>query len=226
MIKLNSSLSFCKSILFTLTFSGTSLFAQHNENTNHKREESVITAYNVPFSYSLDTYTDWEIKNNNGELLNSGSGSIAKLFSKPGTYILYIHEKHNHNSTSSCDHVQYPSKVNITVSPLKLLFDFSTIKFSKNIQDSQSREGIVVTVNAMYNSYESKAAVYNHGFTTAGVGTSVRGKLKGGKTILKEGVNTLEFLLEGFITKGNNIMLDFKDINGQVQSYTLTEKIK
>lgn len=224
MIKLIPSLAFCKSMLLMLIFSETSLFAQHNENTNNKREESIITTYSSPFSYTLDSSTDWEIKNNSGELLSSGSNNIAEVFSKPGDYTLYIHEKHIHDTTSSCDHAHYPSKVNITVSPSKMLFDFSSIKFSKNIKDSQSQEGVVLTVNAIYNSYNNKTAVYNHGFTTAGVGTSLKGKLKGGKVVLKEGVNKLEFLLEGFTTKGNNIMIDFKDINGQVQSYTLTEK--
>lgn len=224
MIKQISSLALCKSIVLMLLLSVSTVFAQHNENTNNKREESVILSYGVPFSYSLDTYTGWDIKNNAGGVLSSGSGNINEVFSKPGNYVLYIHEKHNDDSKSSCDHDQYPSKVTIKVSPSKMVFDFSSLEFSKKIIGGQSTEGIIVTVNAMYSSYDNTSAVYDYGFTTAGVGTSLSGRLNNGKVLLKNGVNKLEFSLEGLTTKGNNIMIEFKDINDQVQPYTLIEK--
>ena len=224
MIKQISSLAFCKSMILMLLLSISSVFAQHNENTNNKREESVTLSYGLPFSYSLDTYTGWDIKNDAGDVLNSGSGNINEVFSKPGNYSVYIHEKHNHDSKSSCDHDQYPSKISIKVSPLKLVFDFSSIQFSKKIKGGQSTEGIILTVNAVYSSYNNISADYHYGFTTAGVGTSLSGRLNKDKVLLKNGVNKLEFSLEGFTTKGNNITIEFKDINDQVQHYTLIEK--
>ncbi|MCD1116708.1 hypothetical protein [Chryseobacterium turcicum] len=224
MIKQISSLALCKSIVLMLLLSVSTVFAQHSENTNNKREESVILSYGIPFSYSLDTYTGWDIKNNAGGVLSSGYGNINEVFSKPGNYVLYIQEKHNDDSKSSCDHDQYPSKVTIRVSPSKMVFDFSSLEFSKKIVGGQSTEGIIVTVNAMYSSYDNTSAVYDYGFTTAGVGTSLLGRLNNGKVLLKNGVNKLEFSLEGLTTKGNNIMIEFKDINDQVQPYTLIEK--
>ncbi|OBW39511.1 hypothetical protein AB670_04173 [Chryseobacterium sp. MOF25P] len=224
MIKQISSLAFCKSMILTLFLSVSSVFAQHNENTNNKREESVTLSYGLPFSYSLDTYTGWDIKNDAGDVLSSGSGNINEVFSKPGNYSVSIHEKHNHDSKSSCDHDQYPSKISVKVSPLKMVFDFSSIQFSKKIEGGQPAEGIMVTVNAVYSSYNNTSADYHHGFTTAGVGTSLSGRLNKDIVSLKNGVNKLEFSLEGSTTKGNNIMIEFKDINDQVQPYTLTEK--
>lgn len=224
MIKQISSLAFCKSMILTLFLSVSSVLAQHNENTNNKREESVTLSYGLPFSYSLDTYTGWDIKNDAGDVLSSGSGNINEVFSKPGNYSVSIHEKHNHDSKSSCDHDQYPSKISVKVSPLKMVFDFSSIQFSKKIEGGQPAEGIMVTVNAVYSSYNNTSADYHHGFTTAGVGTSLSGRLNKDKVSLKNGVNKLEFSLEGSTTKGNNIMIEFKDINDQVQPYTLTEK--
>ncbi|MCD0456863.1 hypothetical protein LPB85_15555 [Chryseobacterium sp. LC2016-27] len=226
MIKQISSLASCRSMILMLFLSVSSLFAQHNENTNNKREETVILSYGLPFSYSLDTYTGWDIKTNAGGVFSSGLGDIKEVFYKPGNYTLYIHEKHDHDSKSSCDHDQYPSKVSITVSPLKMVFDFSSIRFSKKIEGAQSTQGIVVSINAIYSSYDNTSAVYDHGFTTAGVGTSLLGRLNNGKVLLKNGVNKLEFLLEGSTTKGNNIMMEFKDINDQVQSYTLIDETK
>ncbi|MEG1589805.1 hypothetical protein [Chryseobacterium sp.] len=211
-------------MILTLFLSVSSVFAQHNENTNNKREESITLSYGLPFSYSLDTYTGWDIKNDAGDVLSSGSGNINEVFSKPGNYGVSIHEKHNHDSKSSCDHDQYPSKITVKVSPLKMVFDFSSIQFSKKIEGGQPTEGIMVTVNAVYSSYNNISADYHHGFTTAGVGTSLSGRLNKDKVSLKNGINKLEFSLEGSTTKGNNIMIEFKDINDQVQPYTLTEK--
>lgn len=225
MINKNSSLVFYKAMFATLIMSCTFIFAQNHENTSVTRtEETVTTAYNVPFTYSFDPSTDWEIKNSNGELVSSGSGNLTQVFNKPGNYFLNITEKHKHDSNTSCEHAQYPSKVTIKVSSAKMVFDFSTIHFSKKIENSQSVKDIVLKIDATYQSFDNPTAVYHYGFTTAGVGTSLKGKLKGGKVLLKNGINTLEFLLEGNFTKDNNIMIDFKDINEQVQSYTLIGK--
>jgi hypothetical protein len=67
---------------------------------------------------------------------------------------------------------------------------------------------------------------YTQGFNTAGVRTSVVGKLKNGQKRLQNGINTLEFNLEGQATKNTYIMFDFVDINGNVQSYGFTNKIQ
>jgi len=46
------------------------------------------------------------------------------------------------------------------------------------------------------------------------------------KKRLQNGINTLEFNLEGQATKNTYIMFDFVDINGNVQSYGFTNKIQ
>jgi len=204
---------------------GGSISAQ-NHTTDSKKQEAVTTAYNTPFSYSLDDSADWQLKNDKGEILNAGSGNISNIqFGTPGTYHLFINEKHKHVE-GVCEHNQYPAQIDVTVSPDKMVFDFSTIKFSKNIMDGQSLNDVVMTVDVVYSSLQNKTFVYTDMMRTAGVGTSIIGKLKNGKTVLKPGLNKLEFLLSGASSKGNNIMLDFRDTNGQVHSYTLTQKIK
>jgi len=84
----------------------------------------------------------------------------------------------------------------------------------------------LVTVNVDFDSYDKQVASYNRDFLTAGVGTTITGKLKNGEITLKPGKNTLEFVLDGIATTGNYIMIDFIDINGVVQSYGLTQKIQ
>lgn len=218
------SLIFFRLVLTMMLIGGT--ISAQSHAIDSKEQEAVIVSYNTPFSYLLDDSAEWQIKNNNGEILKTGSGNISNIqFSVPGKYHLFINEKHNH-IVGGCEHNQYPSQIDIMVSPDKITFDFTTIKFSKNIMDGQSLNDVLMTVDAVYSSYQNKTFVYTDTLKTAGVGTSIIGKLKNGKAVLKPGLNKLEFLLNGTSSKGNNIMLDFRDTNGQVHSYTLTLKIK
>lgn len=201
------------------------LFAQSKNIAENDREENISVAYNTPFSYTLDNNVSWEIKNN-GKLIHKGMGDINnQVFDKPGSYTLYIKENHNH-TPNSCDHSHFPSKLNIEVSPMKMVFDLSSVKFSENIIGGKSAKGITVKLNADYSSYDNKTATYAGSLKTFGVGSTITGKLKNGGTTLKPGTNILEFALEGETVSGNYIAIDFMDINGQVQSYSLTKKIQ
>lgn len=205
---------------FAQNISGFSQFAQHIQ------EESLVISFNSPFSYTLPENISWELKDENGSLILSNKGEISgHVFSKPGSYTLYIHEERNHD-TNSCEHAHFPERVRIEVKPVKLYFDFSTIQFSKEITGNQPANGITVKVNVNFTSYDNSTAVYNQGLTSFGVGSTVSGKLKNGETILKPGANTLEFILEGQAEAGNNIQLNFTDFNGEVQPYTLTPKTR
>lgn len=207
-------------LAFTVVFlNSTPTFAQHNAPI----EQNVLVPYNTAFSYDLANSTSWELTTSTGQVLKNGTGSIEnEVFNEPGNYVLQIHAIHNPNS---CDD-STPEKLNIKATAMKMEFDFSTVKFSKNIKGGQSVKGIVVSINAMYSSYENSVVTYTNGFKTAGVGTSIFGKLKNGQLTLQQGVNTLEFVLDGQATTGNYIMFDFVDINGDVQSYGLTQIIQ
>lgn len=205
-----------------MVLSGSPLFAQDNS----QREENLVVVFNSPFSYTLGENVSWELKDGNGSLILSSTGNVSgHVFSTPGSYTLHIHEDSDHD-TGSCEHAHYPEKVNISVSPVKLEFDFSTIQFSKDITGGQPANGITVRVDVNYSSYDNSTAVYNQGFGSFGVGSTITGKLKNNETLLTPGVNTIEFVLEGQAETGNNIQLNFTDFNGEVQPYTLTPKMQ
>lgn len=208
--------------LFAQRISGPAMFVQHNS----PQEEDVVVAFNSPFSYPLPENVSWELKDENGLLILGSNGNISgHVFSKPGSYTLHIHEERNHD-TNACDHTHFPEKVIIEVKPVRVDFDFSTIKFSKEITGNQPSNGITISVNVNFKSYDNSTAVYNQGLTSFGVGSTITGKLKNEEVILKPGVNTLEFILEGQAEAGNNIQLNFTDFNREVQPYTLTPKIQ
>lgn len=161
------------------------------------------------------------------EVIASGSGDdLAKyVFKKPGMYQVDINENIIHDS-NSCNHKHFPEKMLVEVSPLKMDFDFKSVKLSRNIIGGQSVNGTILSVDVRFSSYDNSDSFYTQGFNTAGVRTSVVGKLKNGQKRLQNGINTLEFNLEGQATKNTYIMFDFVDINGNVQSYGFTNKIQ
>lgn len=208
--------------ILMIFLSGFPVFAQENG----QQEERQVLAFSSPFSYALGENVNWELKDENGSLILSGQGDLSRhVFGKPGNYTLHIHEDRDHD-TGSCEHAHFPEKVKIIVKPAKVDFDFSTIRFSKDITGGQSANGIIVSVNVNYSSYDNSTAVYNQGFGSFGVGSTLTGKLKSQETVLKPGVNTIEFILEGQAEEGNAIQLNFTDFNGEVQPYTLTPKTR
>lgn len=209
-----------------ILFSGNLALAQKASDTENKWVENIVIPYNTPFSYSLSSDVSWELKNDKGKTVQKGTGNLAdQIFKTPGNYTLYIKESIVH-APNSCDHNHFPEKVNISVSPLKMVFDLSSVKFSDNITGGKSAKGITVSVNADYSSYDNKTATYAGSFETFGVGSTITGKLKNGEVTLKPGINTLEFQLDGQAEKGNYIQINLVDINGQVQPYGLTQKIQ
>ena len=225
MKKCYSNFIVSKLLLFALFFTTGVVLAQRGVRHEIEKNHDVMVSCNMPFSYLLSPDVDWELTSATGNLIKKGKGDfVNEAFPVPGNYFLSIQKTHNDNE-ESCDHDQYPSKLNITVSHNKMEFDWSTLKFSKNIIGGQSTKGIKVTVSVLYSSVENRNAVYEHGFKTAGVNTSIVGVLKEKKIILKPGVNKIDFLLDGVAESGNYIMLDFKDLNGKVHSYTLNQKI-
>ncbi len=205
-----------------MLLSGFPLMAQENGHG----EESLVLAFDSPFSYTLREDVSWELKDESGSVILSRRGDVSRhIFSRPGTYTLHIHEDRDHD-TGSCEHAHFPEKVKIEVKPAKVDFDFSTLRFSKDIIGGQPANGITVTVSVNYSSYDNSTAIYNLGFGSFGVGSTITGKLKNNEVILKSGVNTIEFIVEGQAEAGNNIQLNFTDFNGDVQPYLLTPKMQ
>lgn len=212
-------------LMFTVVFINSSVvYSQSTIQSEKAATYDILVPYNVPFNFKLESNATWELKNAEGQLIHSGKGSLENnVFSIPGDYVLHIQTVFDPNL---CDSDQSPKKINIKASAMKMVFDFESVTFSKKIVGGQATDGITVRVNVDYSSLENNSAIYTYGFVTAGVDTTVVGKLKNGQVTLQQGMNTLEFELEGQATAGNYIMFDFVDVNGEVQSYGLTQKIE
>ena len=207
---------------FLLVLFSSSLIAQ----VYSQQDETLVVAFKTPFSYALDENVSWVIKNDMGVTLFSGNKEVSNLvFEIPGNYTLDIHDKRKHETTV-CEHIHFPEKVTIEVMPAKLDFDLNSIKFSKEIAGNQSAKGITLSLNVNLESYDKSDVKYSKSLSSFGVGSTISGKVKDGEVILKPGINKLEFVLEGQAEAGNNIQLNFVDLNGEVQPFTLTPKIQ
>ncbi len=206
-------------VVFVLSLSSNFLLAQ-----NKGLVENIVIAYDTPFSYALNEEVSWDLQGTDGVATSSGMGNINEAFSKPGIYTIHINENHAHSS-NSCDHSHGPEKLSITVTSEKVKFDFSSIHFSQEIRGGYAANGIVLSINAIYTSYDNTPGVYNQDITSFGVGSTISGKLKNGAVTMNPGNNIIEFVLDGQSSRGDNVQLNFTDFLGEVQPYSLTPKL-
>jgi len=186
--------------------------------------KQIMVSYGSPFSFSLGDNVTWEIKDEGGIVIFNGQGNVlVPGFEVPGHYKMTIHDNHTHDP-GLCEHDHYPAEVDIEVKSAKLVFDLNTIKFSNEIRGNQSLNGIHLSVDVNFESYNGSIVKYDYGITSFGVGSSISGTLKSGEVMLTPGKNRLEFVLEGSAESGNNIQLNFVDLNGEVQPFILTPK--
>lgn len=200
------------------------------ENFHGVHEERMQIAFGdriEDFGGEISNQVTWTVfYTNENKQIASGRGTALTrvVYEKPGTYLVEINENLAYDP-NTCNHNHLPEKLIVEVSPLKMEFDFKSVKISRNIIGGQSVSGTALSVEVYFSTYDNSDAVYAQSFTTAGVGTSVAGKLKNGQATLQQGINILEFQLEGQATRGTYIMIDFIDINGVTQSYSLANKI-
>lgn len=143
------------------------------------------------------------------------------IFDKPGTYEIIFSENVELDK-GKCNHPPFQEKMIIKVNFHKMIFDFSTIKFSENIVGGKALRNIEVSVELDFKSYNHKfehTVFSNARFIGAGVGVSIIGRSVNDKISLTSGRQKMIYLLNGIASKETYIMLDFFDINGQVQSY-------
>ena len=194
--------------------------------SNGEHIENQKIAFGETFSYKLDDNTSWKIINSETfAVLNSGVGSIEKItFSTPGNFEIEISEV---ISANDCKNGHFPHKIMIEVSPIKMIFDFNSIKFIHDIVGGQSQYGNEISIDVYIESFNNEKVVFNDGkVISAGVGVNIDGTLKSNGTVLKQGVNHLVYILKGQATRDTYIMFDFLDINNQTVSYTYPTIIK
>jgi hypothetical protein len=189
--------------------------------------ESKLIATNLGMNVQEDF--DWNIINlEDKALVSKGSGAsiFQYIFSNPGNYQVTLEHNAKHIA-NGCDHGHDPIKVNFSVSPVRMIFDFSKIKFSSKIEKGKSVNGIKVTVPIMVTSVNQQTFRFSpKEVLVTGIGCNITATSMQTEIELKEGENILTYNLKGIANEEAFLMFDFVDANNNVQSYSQTEPIK
>jgi hypothetical protein len=205
-----------------------SLQRANNEQLNLKDPEPLQTisfGESIKFN-KIDSSASWTISSVEfGISIDlKGSEINSYIFEKPGTYQISFSEA-NH-SKDSCNHSSIPELFFVKVAPTKMVFDFSTLSFNKKLEAGVNLVNTEMTVDVLVKTFDNKQVVFeNAQMISAGIGTTIVGKLSKTAIALQPGTNKLTYTLSGSATKDTYIMFDFFDINNQVQSYYFPTKL-
>lgn len=217
-------------ILATLLF-GLGAIAQEAPKSHVFLQKELISfgesLSKIPMHISDDC--DWKIiEKTAGKTLQSGRGESLKehVFDTPGNYLieLILNENHKHNS---CSHGAGQVNIALTVSPTKMVYDFSKVTFSAPIKKGVNTQNITMTLPISVSIFDKQPIRYAlHKVTTAGIETEIIATPVAKDIILSEGTQVLTYRLSGIAHKEAYIMFDFVDCNNQIQSYSLLDPIK
>ena len=161
----------------------------------------------------------------NNEVLLNGEEINNYVFETPGTYKITSRENKS-ISENECNHASFPESFIIKVSPTQMVFDFSTLIFNKALEGGVNVDNTTLSLNVNLKTFTNEPVPFSKGkMISAGIGTTITGELLADSITLKPGINKLVYRLRGNATKDTYIMLDFFDINNQIQTYYFQTKL-
>ena len=175
-----------------------------NEGSENKKED--IRYIEIAFGEKiqlpeLTNSVTWTITGPSETSFGSGNALNDYVFDKPGKYEISLADNSAssiiHEKEEACAHQKFPSKINITVFPVKMIFLGDELQLSADLQKGIETTGITISIPVIIETYWNQELTFNtHQITTAGIGTTIVARLKKG-TILIEGKQTLEYELSG-----------------------------
>jgi hypothetical protein len=203
-----------------------------NDHTSGLPESKTIIKI-IPFGDKLfleevDKSAVWTLVNLKDNTTNRfiGNQVNSHVFENPGRFELnYSHStaKNDHE----CSHSQFPQKMIIDVSSVRMDFDFENINFSRKINVGSSCDDIVVSIPVKTTLAKGDAVKFIVPMlTVTGVGVNLVGHPIQEEKMITNGVQVLSYKLSGTVNKEAYLMFDFVDYNNQIQTYNHLEIIK
>jgi len=156
----------------------------------------------------------------NDEAINS------YVFKKSGTYAIQFNDATSHLN-EECSHAAFPKSLLIKVSPIKMTFDTSKVKFSEPLAVGRDCQGIIVSIPVLFEVENLGAtSIAIPDFNVAGVGSNIIAKSVQKKVVCKNGIQMLTYNLSGTASSQAYLMFDFTDINNQAQTYNYNQLVK
>jgi len=218
--------------LLTLLLSGSVLFAQSNE-TNIEPVRFTI-GFGETLKFPLQdsahfSHTAWKIRElQNSDIWVQGVGLHLNdyVFEQPGQYVIVLQETNMHADETShgCNHSNLPSEIVVIVRPYRMVFSFEGISYSNVLRGGIDLDGTMLNVPVKIESYlNQEVDISNFYIKSAGVGTTLEGKIVNESNILFPGTHSLSYKLKGTAVKNTYIMFDFFDKEEMLDTYYLPQ---
>jgi hypothetical protein len=175
---------------------------------------------------NLDSSVRWTIINSKERIAVTLTGSQINdyVFQEPGEYEIKFIEFKNNNE--ECNHPLFKDKMIVKVSPVKLSFDFSKIKFAEKLERGRNYEDFIISIPVKISTKDNSIAnLTAPALSITGIGTSLTAKALNETIEIKNGVQLFKYKVSGGISKETYLMFDFYDFNSQVQTYNLRQLI-
>ncbi|WP_264550500.1 hypothetical protein [Flavobacterium sp. N2820] len=212
----------------------TTNFQTVKQQTNDNGTE-IILSLEITFGQKikapqLGNSVNWTISGPSGTKSGLGNALNEYVFDKPGKYEISLIDNSAaakaHSKEESCAHEKVPSKINVTVFPIRMTFLGDELKVSSDLHKGVETTGISVSIPVVIETYGNQSLDLKYtNATTAGVGSNIIAKLKSGTT-LKQGKQVLEYELSGIAEVEAYIQFNFIDINGRTQTAALKKPIQ
>lgn len=206
----------------------TNFFAGTESNLNEKQQFYKVISFGEKIDFgNVENTASWTITNTKESIVVNLKGTKINtyIFEKPGIYEIKFSENKMHKS-DECQHPMFSENMIVKVNSVKMIFDFSKIQFSEKIQKGKNYDNLIITVPVNIIIKEKTQAKYKApSMTISGIGSSLIAKPINDELIIKNGIQLLKYQLSGTVNKETYLMFDFFDLNNEVQTYNLLERI-
>ncbi|MES2575013.1 MAG: hypothetical protein V4572_08720 [Bacteroidota bacterium] len=211
-----------------LLFLSFSSIAQTNSHTDNKKQFYKVISFGEKIDFgNVENTATFTITNTKENIVANLRGTQINnyIFEKPGIYEIHFFENKVHK-TDECHHEMFNENMSVKVNSFKMEFNFSKIQFSEKIQKGKHYDNLVITVPVNISTKENTPTKENApNMEIAGVGSELIAKPLNNEIIIENGVQLLKYQLSGTVNSETYLMFDFFDLNNEVQTYNLLEKI-
>ena len=171
-----------------------------------------------------------QISDDKGNIVNKLNATEFSKYtiSNPGKYNVHVHSDHNINfDDNQCNHDLHDKDYTVNVLPYRLIFDMSSIQFSRNLIGGVDMQNSTLTIPVQFLSASNQSMkLSDFKLFGSGVNNTIVGTLSEKEMILNPGVNLLTFHLSGSVQTGTYVMFDFLDPTGRTLCYYYPNQIK
>jgi hypothetical protein len=200
---------------------------EHDHYHQHvSKAETFVISYGekllIPKEQKYYNQLQWKVFNPDQSLLKEGTGSGLSdiVFDIPGKYTIITNVASIKASTSPniCIHTDFADSYLVAVTNIHIKPQFENIKFSSPIIGGQDTSNVILNFPIEVEIFDkTSVSLAQMKISTSGVETTITGSIIN-QTSVKEGVNILQFQLNGKAKKGTYIQFNFVEPSGIMHS--------